>query len=985
MKLNDLKIGTQLILGMCAGVLSALLLGVLAWVQMDAQWNQTKGLYEHPYAVRQAIGDLEVVQKEMILQVRNLLLAKSKTESMAALQAIDVARNPIDPLFALLKERYLGPHDDITALQGDFVKWNTLRDETIRLFLEGRKGDADASIRPGAALILQAKIVENHLQKIDDFARNKATSFYQTAAEKNDALKVQLAIALTVIFLLSVLVTGILLQMIKVPLKELSEVTEKFRQGDLGVRSHYVSNNEFGMLSTAFNAMADAIQAQAQISENATRLADIMLREDEVHAFCHELLKALLLHTGSQIGAIYFLNEEKTAYEHFDSIGLSAGGHASFSATDLEGELGAALAAHQIQRITDIPADTRFVFAAASGVFTPREILTIPILSDQTAVAVISLASVHAYDKNAIRLIDDIWSVLTARINGILAFRKLQDLAQRLDIKNRELDEQKRELSAQAGELTEQNTELEMQKRQLDEANRLKSAFLSNMSHELRTPLNSVIALSGVLNRRLANTIPPEEFAYLEIIERNGKNLLLLINDILDLSRIEAGFEEISVSRFDFRELADEIVAMLEPLVLEKNIALLGEIPDDLPPISSDWVKCRHILQNLVGNAVKFTERGQVTLSARYVDNEIQVAVTDTGIGIAAEHLPYIFDEFRQADDSASRKYGGTGLGLAIAKKYARLLGGSITVVSAVGQGSTFTLRIPLLQELPNAAQTSQVPHLSIEQSTPAPLGHGQSILVVEDGEPAIIQLTDILTRQGYRLQIARNGKEALEQIERAVPDAMILDLMMPEVDGFQVLQAVRGQLLTAHLPVLILTAKHVTKDELSFLKGNNVHQLIQKGDINKDGLLAAVARMVAPRQQAVASASPSHCQPMSPDKPLVLIVEDNRDSRRTACAVLNDNYRVIEAVNGLSGVEQARARQPDIILMDIAMPVMDGIEALQEIRKDETLRHIPVIAVTASAMRGDRETILAHGFDGYISKPIDAVLLKKTLHQALD
>jgi CheY-like chemotaxis protein len=254
--------------------------------------------------------------------------------------------------------------------------------------------------------------------------------------------------------------------------------------------------------------------------------------------------------------------------------------------------------------------------------------------------------------------------------------------------------------------------------------------------------------------------------------------------------------------------------------------------------------------------------------------------------------------------------------------------------------------------------------------------------LLVEDNEPAIIQLTDILYAEGYRVQVARNGKEALAQIEQTLPAAMILDLMMPEVDGFHVLKAIRSAERTAHLPVLILTAKFVSTQELSFLTENNIHQLIQKGDINKTGLLAAVARMVAPRHEV----PPSLCRrPARSSKLVVLVVEDNPDNLRTARALLEESYHVIEAHDGRAGVEQARRHQPDLILMDIAMPVLDGIKALREIRQDEILRHIPVIAVTASAMKGDRGTILAHGFDGYISKPIDAELLKKTLREALD
>jgi CheY-like chemotaxis protein len=211
----------------------------------------------------------------------------------------------------------------------------------------------------------------------------------------------------------------------------------------------------------------------------------------------------------------------------------------------------------------------------------------------------------------------------------------------------------------------------------------------------------------------------------------------------------------------------------------------------------------------------------------------------------------------------------------------------------------------------------------------------------------------------------------------------MILDLMMPEVDGFQVLQAIRGMERTARLPVLILTAKHVTKQELSFLKGNHIHQLIQKGNINKDGLLAEVARMVAPPQAD--PVPPPRRRPAHPGKPVVLVVEDNPDNLRTARALLGDSYEVIEAEDGRAGIGQARAHKPDLILTDIALPEMDGFAVLAAVREDASLCDIPVVAVTASAMKGNREEILARGFDGYISKPIDHDALSQTLRRFLE
>jgi signal transduction histidine kinase/CheY-like chemotaxis protein/CHASE3 domain sensor protein len=986
MKLEDLKISTQLRLGLGAILALVVLLGALASVQTRRLGRQAIGLYDHPLPVRQALGRLEVGMESMSRHVRDLFLAHDVQGTMESLHKLEAAKGETDRQLAVLHDRYLGPPEDIAVLRDDFVAWHALRDGTVRLLREGKTTEAEARILPGGVQATQAELVRSHLRKIDDFAANKSDQFYRAATAQTDAINHQLALVIATILLLSVAIVWGLTRGIRTPLDELTEATGQFRQGKLNIRSAYVSGNEFGTLSASFNAMANSIESQVQTNRNAARLADAMLCEEELHAFCRELLRRLSECTSSQVGAVYLLDESKAVLEHCESIGLGDGGRTAFSATDLEGELGAALVSRQIQRITDIPADTRFTFAAVSGDFTPREILTIPVLSDGSVVAVISLASLRAYSESSLGLVNDIWSMVNARMNGVLAFREIGRLATRLEQQNHELEAQRHELAVQAGELTEQNAELGMQKRELDEASRLKSAFLSNMSHELRTPLNSVIALSGVLNRRLGDAIPAEESGYLEVIERNGKSLLALINDVLDLSRIEAGHEEISVGQCSIRELAGELVGMVGPEAQGKGITLTSLVADDLPPLASDCDKCRHILQNLVGNAVRFTDTGFVEISARQADDCLYVAVRDTGIGIAADQLPHIFEEFRQVDDGTTRIHGGTGLGLAIAKRYAELLGGGITVESTLGEGSTFTLRLPLALELPNGEPVEHSGWPTGEHVAGATLaspGKGQSILIVEDSEPAIIQLTDILQAEGYRSHVARNGTEALAQIGDGVPDAVILDLMMPEVDGFQVLQSVRSTERTAHLPVLILTAKHVTKEELNFLEGNHIQQLIQKGDIDREGLLAAVARMVATPEVATEPALPPRHIPRS-GNPVVLVVEDNPDNMRTAKALLGNRYEILEAIDGQTAVEQARAHQPDLILMDIALPVMDGLAALAAIRADETLRDTPVIAVTASAMKGNREEILAHGFDGYISKPIAHDVLEKTMREFL-
>lgn len=984
MKLKDMRVRTQLCLGLGLILGLVILLGAVVRIQSDRLWSQTEQIYNHPLQVSRAVSLLKADIQNIRLAMRDLLLAENDREISVFLQDIEINTADVPRQFALIYDRYLGPRGDIASLEKIFTLWKAAHGETVRLFRAGKKSEALARISKSNVSSGETEILMQHLLTIDDFARGKGDEFFQSATMHNDDLNRNLVLIVITILLLSFFVSWLLLRGIEKPLEDLTKAAEQFRLGKLASRSRYISENEFGALAASFNEMAETVETQMVINEQAARLAGVMLRETEAHSFCRELVKELVAQTGSQSGAVYFLNAQETAFEHFESIGLTEGRRAAFSAEAHEGEFGAALATGKMQSIIDIPQDTRFTFATVHGDYMPREIITLPLLAGQKVVAMISLSSIRVYDPKALRLLETLSTTMTARMNGVLAFRQIQDLAARLDRQNQELNAQKQELVAQTDELSHQNTELEMQKKQLDAANRMKSTFLSNMSHELRTPLNSVIALSTVLGRRLAKKIPDEEFDYLEVIERNGRHLLALINDILDLSRIESGRVEISPARFSLAMLVGEVLEMIDPQAREKGLVLQNLIDETLPKITTDPDKLRHIVQNLIGNAVKFTDTGSVAVSARLVGEEIHVAVRDTGIGIAADTLPQIFEEFRQADEGTSRKYGGSGLGLAIAKKYATVLQGDITVDSTPGEGSTFILRLPLSLSLPGKGIDTYMGRNAMAEADQHYIAAGRShcILIVEDSEPAVIQMTDILTEQGYQVEIARDGSDALAYVEGCLPDAVILDLMMPGMDGFEVLRQIRSTTRTAPLPVLILTAKHVTKEELSFLAGNNIHQLIQKGNVSKSELLAAVARMVSQHQEKPLLAKRPGWRKPHRVPPVVLVVEDNPDNLKTVMALLGERYQVVTAEDGRAAMDQARRHVPDLILTDLALPLMDGFAVLDAIRKDEALLHIPVVAVTASAMMGDREKILAHGFDGYISKPIDEKVLLQTLQE---
>ncbi len=984
MNTNNLKIGTQLKLGFSAMLFFVIVLGVVSYKQNIELNLQTEIMYDHPTQVRKAISSLESDILNIRLGSSDLMLANTDQEKLPAIQLIEFSYNDAFRQFQVLNDKYLGPRSDIDEACKAFIIWKTAIAENTKQALSGNKGKVSEITGLGR---INREEMDSKIKKIDNFAAAKTKSLYEYSEELVDTLNLRLLSMVSVILLLSLIINYVLLRNIRKPLYELTFATRRFHQGDMSARVSFKSENEFGALSDAFNSLVQSIQENITLSENTVKLSSAMLSEDEINRFFYATLNALAEHTGSQMAAAYLLSNDKKTYNHFESIGINNDVKQSFAADCFEGEFGIALTSRRVQHIKNIQGDTQFIFNTVSGNFIPREIITIPILSGEEIIAVISLAGINPYSKQALMLIDNVLVTLSARVGNILAYQKMKALSAILKEQNDELSTQQIELTAQTSELREQNTELEMQKNQLDEASKLKTIFLSNMSHELRTPLNSVIALSGVLNRRLANLIPEEEYSYLEVIERNGKNLLSLINDILDISRIEAGREETELTKFNINSLIADVAAMIHPQAQQRGIEMLQKDSDTVLTISSDARKCTHILQNLIGNAVKFTETGKVEIAAREENNNIVITITDTGIGIAKEHLPHIFDEFRQADGSTSRKFGGSGLGLAIAKKYANLLGGKISVASVQGEGSEFTLTLPILYARENrivetleAAYFKQIEkHIPMN---PSPDSSAKTILLVEDSEPAIIQLKDILEESGYRIQAAHNGGEALGIIAVSIPDAIILDLMMQGIDGFEVLKTVREEHRTAHIPVLILTAKHITKDELKVLKRNNIHQLIQKGDVNRTELQNAVSSMVFPRIPDIEK--PRREMPVFENKPLVLVVEDNPDSMLTAKALLSDNFDVIGAVDGSEGIQMAKEHLPNLILMDIALPVLDGIEAFRTIKNLPKLQHIPIIALTASAMTSDRETILAYGFDAFIAKPIDSRIFFQTLNEVL-
>ncbi len=843
----------------------------------------------------------------------------------------------------------------------------------------------------------------------------------QDLSELNAPIR-RMVVSFILIFLISAifiyLMAASLSRSISKPVVEMDEVAQKIRAGDFSVRNPVYSNNELGSLASEFNSMADVIESKLSIQEGIADISSIMIDKTTLSDFVISLLRQLMKITRASMSSFYILNEYSGDYEHFASEGANKEMLKPFNALNPEGEFGNVISQKHIYYLREIPEDTIYRYKTTAGDLLPREMITIPILVENSVVAIISLINIHQFKNECYEIILNSWQAINTSYSNLIAGERTRILAehlsrinQQLEAQSEELQDQTEELQDQADELQrtsdelqQQNIELEIQKKQVEAANRLKSEFLSNMSHELRTPLNSILGLSRVLIDQAKNKLSEDENNFLEIVERNGKSLLSLINDILDLSKIEAGKMEVLPQEISINALLYNIKENLFSQAEKRGNLILIDCPDDLPLVETDEMKLHQVLTNIVSNAIKFTEKGKVNIKANFTNNKVFISVKDTGIGISKEVLPYIFDEFRQADGSSTREYEGTGLGLAIAKKMIQILGGNITVESEPGVGSEFTLTVPvkwhtnILKTAPtqgNLSGTFDGAKSSIKNTS------DMRILLVEDNMDAIVQVKSVLENENFKVDIATGGQEALDYIKGTIPDGIILDLMMPGIDGFEVLEKMRSAESTKKIPVLVLTAKTLTKSELNKLSNNNIKQLIQKGDINVDGLISSVKQMLGNNfifkhkvhesnfTKANDQDYPMHNEIQKrttlTELPKILVVEDNQDNMITIKAILQDKYNIVEAVDGEQGLKMAKSLGADLILLDISLPIMSGKKIIKLLRSHKKTKQIPVIAVTAQAMIGDEAKFLDYGFDGYISKPIDHVVLLAEINRLLN
>ncbi len=486
--------------------------------------------------------------------------------------------------------------------------------------------------------------------------------------------------------------------------------------------------------------------------------------------------------------------------------------------------------------------------------------------------------------------------------------------------------------------------ELEEAREAAEAATRAKSAFLANMSHELRTPMNAILGYSEMLMEEAEDQEQQDFIPDLQKIHTAGKHLLGLINEILDLSKIEAGKMDLYLESFDVAGMINEVASTLKPLVEKNANTLEVHTAPGLGVMHADLTKVRQSLFNLLSNASKFTQNGTLTLDAAHMLRDgagwIVFRVADTGIGMTPEQIDKLFQPFVQADTSTSRKYGGTGLGMTITQLFTKMMGGEISVISEPGVGTTFTLLLPAEVEIKPAAAIS--PPEAAEPKFPGL----NTVLVIEDDPGSRDLLTRFLTKEGYRVETASGGEVGLRMAREIHPDVITLDVMMPGMDGWAVLSQLKADPELADIPVVMLTI--VDNKNLGYALG--AADYLTK-PIQRDRLLAILAKYCSPSEPAA-----------------VMVVEDDAATREVIRRLLEKTgIHVVEAENGRVALERLAEGQPGLILLDLMMPEMDGFQFVDHVREHETWRTIPIVVVTAKDLtEADRRRL-----NGYVTEII--------------
>jgi HAMP domain-containing protein/CheY-like chemotaxis protein/signal transduction histidine kinase len=787
--------------------------------------------------------------------------------------------------------------------------------------------------------------------------------------------------------------------------RAIAEVATAVTKGDLTRSIQVDARGEVAELKDNINTMIDNLRAttdrnqeQDWLKTNLAKFTSMLQGQRDLVTVGRMLLSELSPLVGAQQGAIYQMERGEPT-----ELGETAAPKmlrllAGYAQRDDQPEgirLGIGLvgqAAAEKQRIllTEVPTDYTQIHSSL-GTAPPKSILVLPVLFEGETMAVIELATLRSFTNTHLTFLDQLTQSIGVVLNTIEATMRTENLLQQsqqltaeLQTRQIELQRTNEELASKAKQLADQNAEVERKNKEVEHARRAleekaaelaltskyKSEFLANMSHELRTPLNSILILGQQLAENRGGNLTSKQIDFARNIHSAGTDLLTLINDILDLSKIESGTVTVEPEDIPFASLRDSVHRTFHHVAETKSLAFDVEIDPALPrSFVSDPKRLQQILKNLLSNAFKFTAHGQVSMSVRHVTSgwttdhpvlssagaAVAFVVTDTGIGIAPEKQKLIFEAFQQADAGTSRKYGGTGLGLAISRELANLLGGEIRLTSRTGEGSTFTLYLPLsytgaaraVATTPGTHGHIAVPVLTmshVEETIPDDrdeIGPGDSVLlIVEDDAHYARILLDIARSKGFKGVVAQRGQQALALAREYRPTAVTLDVFLPDMLGWTVLNNLKLDPTTRHIPVQLLSVGEERQHGLSHGAFSYLVKPATTGEIG-----TALDRLRAY---------------VEPHKKRLLIIEDDERQRASIVELLaHDDIQVESTGTGSDALEKLKHETYDCCVVDLRLPDMSGFELLERVQAEPSLRDIPIVVFTGKELTPDEEARL--------------------------
>lgn len=928
-------------------------------------------------------------------------------------------------------------------------------------------------------------------------------------------------------------------------------VAARVSDGDYDIRVADEGKDGLGILSVALNKMAaslkysfDQLKDKEWMQTGIATLNERMLGEYDLRVLAGQIADHLTAYTESHIAGFYITESNNTL--RFIK-GFAFDGDGSEYIPYGKGLAGQAAESKRILHLKEVREDL-LLLHHASGTIKPANIIAVPMFHERKVVGVVELAAAQPYPQRVLEFLEAASHSIGTFLFSVEGRRRLQELlektqsqAEELQAQHNELENINSELEAQAEKLQASEEELRVQQDELVQANeeleernqliiernrdiqqkvaelalssKYKSEFLANMSHELRTPLNSILLLSRLMGENSKENLTEEQLEYAQVIQNSGKGLLSLIDEILDLSRIEAGKMDLSFSEVNLREIAQEMSALFAPVAKEKGLTFQVHTDGRMPAmIETDRQRLEQIIRNLLSNALKFTAEGSVSLNITKDEKDqgmVVFTVKDTGIGISKDKQQVIFEAFQQEDGSTRRKFGGTGLGLSISRELVKLLGGSIQVRSEQGTGSEFEVRIPVTPvttiepALPTAGElrfvSAVIPeHVPDDRNDVNP--GDPVILIIEDDRTFAQYLLDFTRQKGYKGIVTVRGDEALPLTLTYQPKGILLDIQLPVKDGWEVMEELKNNNLTRHIPVHIMSSyesrfKSLSKGAVDFidkpvsygrmddvfarieqilnsnsrkvliveenikhakalayyLENFSVHTQIRNNiadsidSLQKKEVNCVILDMGASGEQSYDMLDEVKKHPGLENIPVIIFTgrnisgeeeqrirqyadsivvkvansyqrimdevslflhlmqakkEGERPGNGNGLGLLHDvlrnktvlladddvrnifaltkaletyNMRVISAMDGKEALKQLKKNpQVDIVLMDMMMPEMDGYESTRLIKADPQFSKLPVIAVTAKAMKGDREKCISAGASDYISKPVD-------------